>query len=137
MSNEKKERYNLQKAAKIMAQGEIAGRSELLLRNLKQSVKDGNFKVFQSGSNIRYKHDMDEKTCSDILCSDVDMAGGLTWVDKLYDERLSDVLHYLPNDLEVYWDDLNVWIEDNEPRIGPIFQNPDNSAASAGLKCIC
>lgn len=134
MSNEKKERYNLQNAAKIMAQGEIAGRSELLLRNLKQSVRDGDLKVFQSGSNIRYKHDMDEKTCSDIHSSDVDiMTGDLTWVDKLYDERLSEVLHYLPNDLEVYWDDLNVWIEDNEPLIGPIFQNPDNSAAPAGL----
>lgn len=134
MSNEKKERYNLQNAAKIMAQGEIAGRSELLLRNLKQSVRDGDLKVFQSGSNIRYKHDMDEKTCSDIHSSDVDiMTGDLTWVDKLYDERLSEVLHYLPNDLEVYWDGLNVWIEDNEPRIGPIFQNPGNSVAPAGL----
>ncbi len=30
--------------------------------------------------------------------------------------------------LEVYWDDLNIWLEKSEPRIGRIFPDPDSPA---------
>lgn len=136
MSDEKKERYKLQEAAEIMAQGEITGTSELLLRKLKQSVRDGDLKVFPSGSNILYEPDMNDESRatreSDLLRSDICvLGGGLTWVDKLYDERVRELLYQLPNDLEAYWDDLNNWIDENEPRIVSIFQKPDNFAGPA------
>ena len=129
MSDEKKERYNLQEAAEIMAQGEITGTSELLLRNLKQSVRDGDLKVFPSDSNIRYEPDMDDESRatreSGLLCHETDvLPGGFTWLDKMYDKKLYEALHPVLNNLEAYWNDLNTWIEQNEPRIGPIFQNP-------------
>jgi hypothetical protein len=45
MSDEKKERYKLQEAAEILAQGNKAG-AKKILRNLKKSVRDGDLKVF-------------------------------------------------------------------------------------------
>lgn len=32
---------------------------------------------------------------------------------------------------EVYWDDLNTWLEENQPRIGPMFPPPDTSVTDA------
>ena len=42
---------------------------------------------------------------------------------EVYDKRTAVLGWYE----EVYWDDLNVWLKDNEPRISYLFPKPESS----------
>lgn len=134
MENAIIERYKLQEAARILARGDTEDAGGKLLRALRKSIRDGNLKAYRPGSNVHYELGVDGESFaikeSDLIRLDSDiLAGGFTWVDKVYDDRLNEALHQVPDDLEVYWKDLNTWLEENEPRLGYRFPNPDISAA--------
>lgn len=129
MDSEIKERYKLYEAAEKATRGNLVDTKQML-KKLSRSIRDGSLKVFLPGSNTFYVPEADDEFSkikeSDLLRSDVDLQkGGLTWVDKQYDERLRNALYQLPSNFEVYWDDLNAWLEENEPRLGYQFYNPD------------
>jgi len=132
MEDEIKERYKLQKAAEIVAQGDIAETNQIL-HKLEQSIRNGRLQAFRSGSNIHYAFESDKESSkvneSDLIQSDANVPhSDFTWVDRKYDKRLHEALYPLPDNLEAYWDDLNTWLTENEPRLKYKFQNPDTSA---------
>lgn len=134
MSNKIKERYTLREAAEITAQGDAAGTEKILLR-LKKSVRDGILKVFSPGSEINFDPETENESFapieSSLIRSDIDPPnGGLTWVDRMYDTQLHEVLYPIPDNLEVYWDDLNRWLNEQESRITYKFPDPKDSIAS-------
>lgn len=121
MSDKAKERYTLRNAAELAAGGDAEGISRLL-RKLEQSIHDGSLKVFLPGSKVSFTPGIDDESSTseqaDLIRADQSIyAGGITWVDEQYDARLGEERHRLPLTLEVYWDDLNNWLKNEEPKI--------------------
>ena len=117
----------------MVAQNDTAGIRQLL-RKLKRSVRDGTLQVFRFGSAVRYEPGVDEEGSAssegNALRPDLDfLPGCITWVDEEYDEKLREVRQLLPDNLEAYWEDLNAWLIEHEPRLRYKFPDPANIVA--------
>ncbi len=119
MGDEAKERYTLHEAAEFAARGNTKDTSRIL-HKLKQSVLSDMLKVYQPGSSVSYEVEGGIRIAAENLSKGAETdasryPGGIALVDFEFDERLRELL--LPNDLEAYWDELNAWLEGNEPRL--------------------
>ena len=132
-----KERYTLKEAAEMAAPGDTAG-IDRLLRKLKQAVLDRELTVYPTGSNVSYDPDaddessVDDESTADVLSNPIPdvclYPGGVTWVDRDYDNRVQqERLSRRLDALEVRWGDMNKWLE-SEPAISWRFPKPRHGA---------
>lgn len=100
-------RYTLEEAAKFVAENSNA-RADSILEKLKKAAAYDRLTVYESGSDEVHK-DMPK----------VRVAPGKSFKYALGDE-------------EAYWNDLNEWLEKNEPRLDcKEFPNPNTLTATA------
>jgi len=130
MGDEAKECYTLLEAAELAARGNTqeCGR---ILHKLKQAVLGDKLKVYQQGSLVACEIEDVIRLAVESLSERARTApssypGGLTRAGIEYDQQLREYL--LPDHLEVFWDKLNKWLEENEPRLFKEWRFPKPKA---------